>query len=1238
MREKRFPWLVGLALAALAGCGDDDSNGGDAGVGADTGMEDAGPADNTPPTVVATEPEDGVLNVDPGVTIFADFSESMNRMAGQLGIEPAGLSLNADTNGLWASEDSQVRFDLSAMPLDAGVEYTATLSGFEDVAGNGLAAPFVFSFTVPDVDPPTITECTPEERANEVAVDLAEITCTFNEPMDTMTGEVIFSGGNGAVGEPTWNAEGTVITIPVTSELESAARFAVGFEGFSDLFGNRIDSSVYLIDGFLDFRTGADVIGPRVEDSFPTEAAMNVPLSATQFVLTFDEPMDISSASSVVLLNAEDEEIATLSGVWAPSRRSIRFPLGDVELAFETSYKVRLTMLEEPQVYRDFEGNALNADQPYLIDGVLDFTTAPAEVGPAVILSDPLEGSEIPYDPPAIYVRFNTTMDTMGMATFDLPITGGSSPVTALATWELGDTQLRIDVPFGQLEPAAAIQIDFTGFTDTDGQPLIASDPYLGDGYLDYVTEPPSGDGCRDILTADAAVMDGGRMLWDIRERVYRQDFPGIGLACETDSRVFGEAVVRYVKTTPSLSDDPANGRLLRVGATSLDNDDVNLEVRSGAGPESCGEVTEANLLSCDGNFEENPRTRLLDVGPGTYFFYLVASDSARFGGEIFAEELTEWPEGESCANPFSVNTTATFMEEDMMGNPVTVPVYTPPAMAGEPHVFQLPERTVSAVDRRTVTNDGSTGISCNGGEVGPDAVIEFEKVSDTSALIVALERPTGTGFSDLDLEVVRGCGAGEEVETCETSLVGESLRVINGIGGTYSIWLSNNNVDDDVFPRTNVIILELPLDVGESCVFGRPLVQGANAVTLDSNQVFGRGSCQSSTENVTWFRYTPTRTAVQVTTDADGDVALVDGTGTFQLACTDEPMTAPVVRIVNPGETFCIGVSNGSDISEITISPVPYTGVRGQATDLGIERALDENGFERSWTSIDFMVATPNSLYLGEPGFSANTAFLIAANKAGASRAVAFEDDDGLDDTVMGDCAVAVGEQLFGLDDATEADDEPRFSRIWDGSTLPIAAEQWDLMPDYMYSGSLGVDACTYDGTDFIYTFDTSFSFEETRTYRLSAAAAETPTLVGVSERMRNIVGVAYGGGYYYFIGEAQTSRSSTPQDAVVRVPEAEMMNSTFRPEVLVEGVTVDSFDPAPIFVDDRTNPRNLYFKAANGDVHVVVNPADTDPQHFGVVYSPGSPPVMAFDDVNDTIYLLDVSEVSTGRVIRLD
>jgi len=140
-------------------------------------------ADTTAPQVASVTPANGATDVPMTANVSATFNEGMQAPeAGAFTLEgPAGpvagtVSYTPATWTMTFTPDSA---------LASNTPYTATLStGIKDLAGNPLAAPYVWTFTTEYVDltAPTVTAVFPANGATQVPLD-SVIWATFSEPV-----------------------------------------------------------------------------------------------------------------------------------------------------------------------------------------------------------------------------------------------------------------------------------------------------------------------------------------------------------------------------------------------------------------------------------------------------------------------------------------------------------------------------------------------------------------------------------------------------------------------------------------------------------------------------------------------------------------------------------------------------------------------------------------------------------------------------------------------------------------------------------------------------------------------------------------------------------------------------------------------------------------------------------------------------------------------------------------------
>jgi hypothetical protein len=159
--------LAALIWLALACCGDDN------GVKPDT----------KPPTVVSTSPVAGADNVMIGSTITATFSEEMKPSS----ISSATFTISGGVTGT-VSYAGRIAVFTPAADFAYGTDYTATITtGAQDLAGNGLAAPYVWTFTTLPLDAvPTVIATSPQNGDTAVLVNTV-ITATFSKGMNPAT-------------------------------------------------------------------------------------------------------------------------------------------------------------------------------------------------------------------------------------------------------------------------------------------------------------------------------------------------------------------------------------------------------------------------------------------------------------------------------------------------------------------------------------------------------------------------------------------------------------------------------------------------------------------------------------------------------------------------------------------------------------------------------------------------------------------------------------------------------------------------------------------------------------------------------------------------------------------------------------------------------------------------------------------------------------------------------------------
>ncbi|WP_225413281.1 Ig-like domain-containing protein [Stigmatella hybrida] len=497
---------VGLLWGPLVGCGGGDTSPAvdagppppDAGP-PDAGPPDAGPLDRVPPIVTSHAPAAGAVAVPPDRRLELVFSEPMQTQEGLLQLLPeAAFPANGRVKVRpqdWDASGRQVSFAFpGGLPLET--EVTVTASQFLDVAGNPLPAAFTFRFTVSDGQPPRVTASSPGEGASRVPLNTAQVSFTFNEPMDTRVGSLAPQGGL-TLGPATW-ADARVLTAPITSTLVNNGQYAVRLEGFRNVHGQAFSGVPTLGDGKLDFGTGPDLTPPTVVSASPAEGASNVATEyTTRVVLTFSEPMK-KTVGKAELVDGSTRTVLTPQ--WNGDGFSVSY---DVTFLLRHNAALGIALTG----FQDAVGNALDP-KPYLGNGVLDFRTVLDTTRPYLESSNPVDDAQDVY-PAEVYLTGGTPATGLRKRftfVFSEPMDTRESRVTLHetaspgtfrsfnGTWATDRRTLTVTVTAvatGQLPVAEtrAYYMDLTGLKDAAGNTVETTFPGPGgDGRIGFLT------------------------------------------------------------------------------------------------------------------------------------------------------------------------------------------------------------------------------------------------------------------------------------------------------------------------------------------------------------------------------------------------------------------------------------------------------------------------------------------------------------------------------------------------------------------------------------------------------------------------------------------------------------------------------------------------------------------------------------------------------------------------------
>ena len=1159
----------------------------------DGGSADAAPTDITRPQVIGSTPESGAVGVAVTTSLEVTFDEPMDTSVGTVGLAHDGTDLPLGTPA-WNAEGTGFVLTPSA-PLPGPAQlYLRVGDDFADVAGNTLGGPVLIAFETGDGLGPVVVETTPANGATDVSALTEEVVIRFDQTLDRAAGSLALSGGAGTVGAPVFRDDRTVVA-PLEG-LTYETSYVLTLDGFQDPAGNAMEASDALTDGAIVFDTGADTDAPTVVDSNPAEGQVNVATLATpELTVVFSERMDTSVAT--VELDANGT-LRNLPATWSADAMTLTLPAAGF-LSPDGPHALRLGGLT------DAAGNPLDPAVKLGGDGELDFVTGADDRDPIAVFSEPFEGSTTRgrWNDTEILVVFDRAMDP---SITDFVVQGPAGAIATTGSWNLSGTELRIDVT-DQLVAATTYRVDLSGLVDLTGRPLDRDHEYLVDGALDFTTAPGAGEQCRDVLTtATATTTPEGALQW-VLDDLQVVDIDGAGATCALNAaNLSADSVIRVEKTTASATD---GGTYLHVNAESATSDRLLLDVHA----DVCDPTSDASRIACTG-----PRTswdHYLDVGPGTYYIWVANEGSGRAidfaGATVTVDEVAATPEGESCDAPI---TSASASHSVGVG--------------GE-SIWTIGPDAANAQDMTRFLG-GEGVLSCDAdGRVGPDLVLAVDKTTATSILSLSVEGSSSSSLSSVSFEVLDACdprAATRNTVACETDVRNTARRVdLRGAAGTYYVWIGSYALEGSVGDLTVTASEHEPL-AGESCETAIPVGPASTAITPTSTQRFDAPSCDAGESGLTWYRFTSTERATRITTDVPGAVAVYEASSRTERACVTDSMANAMAAFAPTGTDICVAVSNEFAPTQLTVTPVPYTGVLGIPTELNIGRPLDAAGNELSLSSARWMSVTPTTLHVGLSSYG-----YMSVPKAGNARAILQP----LDSWARGVSAVNVGEALFALEDtgtgAGAPADATRLYRLIDSAgTIAATPADWDGAT--VYPASTTFTGLAYDGTQLWVTNDYRSSGPVNVTF-YSADPTSPGLLVneGAPTAFTDAVATAASATHIYVMGAANGG-----VEGIFRVAKADLATNP-TPELVV--AMDPPFSRGSIALDDPAAPSLLYFRDRSGAIHVVADPGGT-PSELGIVSTIGRSgnEQFGYDPAGPAIYLFENASDFAGNFVRLD
>ena len=438
-------------------------------------------SDLTPPIVISTDPANAATGVVLNKKISATFNEVMNPTT----ITTSTFLLKQGATvitGVVTYTGTTAIFSPSANLLP-NLVYTATITtGAQDLAGNGLVADYVWSFTTgttTDIIPPTVISTDPANAATGVALN-KKISATFSETMNPLTiNATTFTLKQGltvVTGTVTYTGL-TALFSPTVNLTANTLYTATITTGAQDLAGNGL-----VADYVWTFTTGAtgDIIPPTVISTDPTNGATGVTLNK-KIAATFSEAMNPLTINITTFILKQGA--TTILGTVTYSGTTALFS-PSANLLPNTLYTATITT-----GVQDLAGNAMLSNYVWI------FTTGNSAdiIPPTVIATDPLNNATAVLLNKKVSATFSEAMNplTINITTFLLK--QGATPIVGTVTYS-GTT--AVFTPAVNFTPNTLYTATITtGVQDLAGNAMLANYTWsfttgitLGQGGVDLGT------------------------------------------------------------------------------------------------------------------------------------------------------------------------------------------------------------------------------------------------------------------------------------------------------------------------------------------------------------------------------------------------------------------------------------------------------------------------------------------------------------------------------------------------------------------------------------------------------------------------------------------------------------------------------------------------------------------------------------------------------------------------------
>lgn len=377
----------------------------------------------TPPTINSTDPVNAQTNVPFNQKIVATFSKTMNAST----LTTATFTLMQGTTSVsgFVSYSGATANFAPASNLAPNTVYTATVTtGAKDLAGNALAANYVWNFTTGAaavITPPTISSTDPVNSEINVPLN-QQIAATFSKTMNastiTASTYTLMQGTTSIAGFISYSGT-TAIFAPSSNLAPNTVYTATITSGAKDLAGNALANNYVWT-----FTSGSAVVitPPTVTSTDPLNAAIGVALNQ-KIAATFSKTMNASTLQTSTFILKKGA--TSISGFVNYSGTTVTFaPANNLES--NTVYTATITTGA-----KDLAGNAMANDYAWT------FSTGEATVviPPTVTLTDPVNlAVGVPLNQ-KIAATFSKTMNASTITTATYTLMQGNSVVTGFVSY-----------------------------------------------------------------------------------------------------------------------------------------------------------------------------------------------------------------------------------------------------------------------------------------------------------------------------------------------------------------------------------------------------------------------------------------------------------------------------------------------------------------------------------------------------------------------------------------------------------------------------------------------------------------------------------------------------------------------------------------------------------------------------------------------------------------------------------